>query len=243
MATAQINPVTLSNQNLAGATALPRVISCNVPVFILLVSACVLVLFVYLLYYKKTFQLIKGVFSYGSSRQLQREGYSFFKFFSLSLTTVYIICAAVFFCYLNERGGWITLSNSRWILPFSVFFLAAVLLIKKFSSSVLSLFLKNQKALNDYFFQYSFSVKTEGLFLLPLCLLLYYSAIPPICLIIVGLVIPVLVFLLRIARALLWGGAEYGFSVFHIVLYLCTVEIIPLAVFIKVLAAGWLRFG
>jgi hypothetical protein len=44
-------------------------------------------------------------------------------------------------------------------------------------------------------------------------------------------------------RALVWAGPEYGVSVFHIVLYLCTVEIIPLAVFIKVLAAGWLQFG
>ncbi len=233
----------LQKQNLINGTALPREISYNVTVFVLLISACVLVLFVYLLYYKKVFQLIKGVLSYGSSRQLQREGYSFFKFFSLALIGVYIICAAVFFSYLNERGGWITLSNNQWILPFSVIFLATLLLTKKLSSRFLSLFLKNQKALNDYFFQYSFSVKTEGLFLLPLCLLLYYSTIPPVYLMVIGLAVPALVFMLRIARTLLWGGAEYGFSVFHIVLYLCTVEIIPLAVFIKVLAAGWLQFG
>jgi len=186
---------------------------------------------------------MQGVFSYGSSRQLQREGYSFFKFFSLSLTGIYIICAAVFFSYLNERAGWIRFSDERWILPVSLVFLSALLLAKKFSVSLFSLFLRNQKALNDYFFQYSFSIKTEGLLLLPVCLLLYYSDVPPVYLICTGLAVPALVFIMRIVRTVAWAGAEYGFSVFHIVLYLCTVEIIPLAVFIKVLAAGWLQFG
>jgi len=224
-------------------TALPREISYNVPVFILLTGASVLLLFVYLLYHKKMIQLIRGVFSYGSSRQLQREGYSFFKFFSLSLTGIYIICAAVFFSYLNDGAGWIRFSDERWVLPLSLFFLSALLLTKKLSAAVFSLFLRNQKALNDYFFQYSFSIKTEGLVLLPVCLLLYYSAIPPVYLIYTGIAIPTLVFIVRMIRTVAWAGAEYGFSVFHIVLYLCTVEIIPLAVFIKVLAAGWLQFG
>lgn len=224
-------------------TAIPREFSYNAPVFILLVLASALLLMVYLLYYKKMWQLVQGVFSYSSSRQLQREGYSFFKLFSLSLTGVYIICAAVFFNYLNERMGWVTLKNPDWVLPLSLLFLSAILLAKKTSSRVFSLFLRNQKALTDYFFQYSFSIKTEGLLLLPVCLLLYYSAVPHAYLVAIGLAIPTLVFVVRVIRTLAWAGPEYGFSVFHIVLYLCTVEIIPLAVFIKVLAGDWLRFG
>lgn len=223
--------------------AIPRETSYNVPVFILLTGACVLLLIVYLMYYKKTLQLIQGVFSYGSSRQLQREGYSFFKFFSLALTGVYVICAAVFFNYLNDRMGWVRMTNHEWILPLSVVFLSMVLVVRKLSARVFSLFLRSGKALNDYFYQYSFSIKTEGLLLLPVCLLLYYSDVPPAYLWVAGLAIPSLVFIMRMARTLAWAGPEYGFSVFHIVLYLCTVEIVPLAVLIKVLAVGWLQFG
>jgi len=230
-------------QVMQNGTAIPREISYNAPVFILLVGASGLLLFVYLLYYKKTLQLLQGIFSYGSSRQLQREGYSFYKFFSLALSGVYIICAAIFFTYLNDRMGWVSLPDERWMLPLSILFLAGLLIIKKLAAPVLALFLRNGKALNDYFFQYSFSLKAEGLFLLPVCLLLYYSDIPPTYLIITGLAVPAVIFVSRMVRALLWAGPEYGFSVFHIVLYLCTVEIIPLAVFIKVLAARWLQFG
>ncbi len=222
---------------------LARVVSYNFPVFILLVTASTLLLFVYLLYFKKTLQLVQGVFSYGSSRQLQREGYSFFKFFSLALTLVYVICTSIFFMYLNGRMHWITMKNEQMLLPLCIVFLTILLLGKKMSAGFLSLFLKNQKALTDYFFQYSFSIKTEGLLLLPVCLLLYYSSIPPIFLIVVGLIIPTLIFGVRVIRTLLWGRAEYGFSVFHILLYLCTVEIIPLVVFIKILVAGWLQFS
>jgi hypothetical protein len=224
-------------------TAIPREVAYNVPVFVLLMLACVLTLFVYLLYYKKTLQLVQGVFSYSSSRQLQREGYSFFKFFSLSLTGVYVICAGIFFEYLNEKGQWFSLPNERLVLPVSVAFLGGVLILKKLSVEVLALVLKNKKALSDYFFQYSFSIKTQGLLLLPVCLLLYYSAVPQAYLVGAGLAVPALVFLMRMVRVIAWGRAEYGVSVFHIVLYLCTVEIIPLAVFIKLLAAGWLQFG
>ena len=138
---------------------------------------------------------------------------------------------------------WITMQNEQLLFPMCLACLAALLLAKKMSSAVFSLFLKNQKALTDYFFQYSFSIKTEGLLLLPVCLLLYYSSIPPVYLIALGLIIPTLIFGVRVLRTLLWGKAEYGFSVFHIVLYLCTVEIIPLVVFIKILVAGWLQFS
>jgi hypothetical protein len=222
---------------------LPRDVSYNFPVFILLTAAAILLLFVYLLYFKKTLQLVQGVFSYGSSKQLQREGYSFFKSFSLALTLVYIICASIFFTDLNSRMHWIVMQNSALLLPLCIVCLTAVLLVKKMSSAIFSLFLKNQKALNDYFFQYSFSIKTEGLLLLPVCLLLHYSAVLPAVLLLFGLAIPALIFSVRVVRTLLWGRAEYGFSVFHIVLYLCTVEIIPLVVFIKILVAGWLQFS
>lgn len=232
-------PVTTLNYG----TAIPRQVSYNVPVFILLMLACVLTLFVYLLYYKKALQLVQGVFSYSSSRQLQREGYSFFKFFSLALTAVYIICAAIFFSYLNESAGWVQLRDQRMVLPLSVGFLAALLLLKRVLVEIGALLLKNRKALSDYFFQYSFSIKTQGLLLLPICLLLYYSSAPASYLIALGIGLPALVFLMRMIRVIAWGSSEHGVSVFHIVLYLCTVEIIPLAVLIKVFAAGWLHFG
>ena len=243
-----VNPVgqhIFSSHNLAPfhAAVLPREVSYNLPVFVLLVGACTLLLFVYLLYFKKTLQLVQGVFSYGSSKQLQREGYSFFKFFSLALTVVYIICASIFFIDLNNRMCWIKIQHSDWLLPLCLLCLAFLLLVKKMSATVFSLFLKNQKAFNDYFFQYSFSIKTEGLLLLPVCLLLHYSAIPPVYLLLLGILVPALIFTVRVIRTILWGRAEYGFSVFHIVLYLCTVEIIPLVVFIKILVAGWLQFS
>lgn len=227
----------------AYGTAIPREVSYNVPVFILLAGACALLLAVYLLYYKKTLQLVQGVFSYGSSRQLQREGYSFFKFFSVSLTAIYIICAAVFFTYLNQLRQWIRLSDPDWVLPLSIGFFSAVVLFKRSLPALLTLFLRNKKALTDYFFQYSFSIKAEGMVLLPVCLLLYYSTLPAGYLLVAGIAVPALIFLLRMARTIALAGSEYGVSVFHIVLYLCTVEIIPLAVLIKVLAAGWLQFG
>jgi hypothetical protein len=238
------NPMfTPNNLSPHHAFALPREVSYNIPLFLLLTATCTLLLFVYLLYFKKTLQLVQGVFSYNSSRQLQREGYSFFKFFSMALTAVYIICISIFFADLNERLRWISLPNENLLLPGCILFLVCLLAVKRISPLIFSFFLQNQKALNDYFFQYSFSIKTEGLLLFPVCLLLHYSTIPQEYLLPLGLLIPVVIFSVRVVRTIIWGRAEYGFSLFHIVLYLCTVEIIPLVVFIKILVAGWLRFS
>lgn len=223
--------------------AVPREVSYNVPVFILLITASALALFVYLLYYKKTMRLMHGVFNLGALKQLQREGYSFYNFFSLSLFAVYVITVAVFFTFINEKQGWVKLSDGRFILPLSLVFMAFLVALRKITVLLFAPLLRARKPLGDYFFQYSFSVKTEGLLLLPICLLLYYSSVPSSLLVSAGMGLLVFIFLERFLRTAVYAGPEYGFSLFHILLYLCTVEIIPLAVFIKVLAAGWLQFG
>lgn len=183
-------------------------------------------------------KLLQGLFNFGALQQMQREGYSYYNLFSLALFAVYILSTAVFFSFLNGHLHWISPGNENLVLFSALFFVMMLPVVRKLGALVFPLLFKNRKAFADYFFYYSLSVKTTGLLLLPVCLLIYYSHLPPGYLMMAGLIITVLVFATRIMRTLLWGGSGYGVSVFHILLYLCAVEFIPLSVFIKILLSG-----
>lgn len=183
-------------------------------------------------------RLLQGLFNFGALQQMQREGYSYYNFFSLSLFAIYALSSAVFFSFLNEKMQWIKADNKNLVLFAAFLFVMLIPIIRKLGALLFPALFKSRKAFADYFFYYSLSVKTGGLLLLPVCLLLYYSHLPSVYLMMAGLSIPALVLVIRVLRTLIWGGSGYGVSVFHILLYLCTVEFIPLLVFIKILLSG-----
>ncbi len=203
-----------------------------------------LLLSVFLLYNKKLLQLVGSGLSYTLYRQLQREGYSFFKFFSLSLTFIYLLVGSLFFNQLNAFYGWVRLPIPDFLyLPVFIFFIGLLVVIRRTQSYFIAKMAGNKKAFSDYFTHYSYNIKLEGIFLLPIVLLLEYTSLSTTWILMVGVAGLFSIFLIRICRAIIYGERVYSFSVFHIFLYLCAVEIIPLAVFIKVLVGDSLQFG
>ena len=212
---------------------MPRAEHYNLPVFLLLFICCVLFMYVYLRYYKKLLKVFSSVLSYSASQQLQREGYSFFSSFSTSLFLIYMICGSFFYTELTTYMGWFKNMPVVLITLLSVLVIGILVLIKKLIGYVLGLILKEKNAIEDCFFQYTFSIYTSGLAMLVLCLLLYYSNLPSVYLFYIGIGFLLVLFVLRTIKIFVFGHLQYGFSIFHLVLYLCAVEIIPLVIFVK----------
>jgi hypothetical protein len=209
--------------------------SYNVPVFFLLFVCCALLIYVYIRFYKKSLHVFSAVIRYASSQQVQREGHSLFKAFSIALFLIYIICGGVFFTDLSVYMGWVKNIPSDKIIILSISVLGLLILAKRFLNVVFGIIIKEKNATEDSFFQYSFNLYTGGLILFIFCLLIHYSEVPgmylfPLCLSILGLLS-----LLRLIKIIVFGYRQYGFSVFHLLLYLCAIEIIPLAVFVKII--------
>jgi hypothetical protein len=113
--------------------------------------------------------------------------------------------------------------------------IGGLIVFRRFLNQALGSVVKEKNAAEDLFFQYAFGAYIGALLMLICCLLLHYSNIPPSYLFSLGVILLGLLYGIRIIKTLVFGYSMYGFSLFHLVLYLCAVEIIPLAVFVKVI--------
>lgn len=217
------------------ADSIERNVSYNFIGFLSIFTCCALVIYVYLRFYKKTLLVFSSVISYGASQQIQREGHSFVKSFSLALFFIYTICAGVFFTDLCVYKGWFAQMPVYLIKVGSILIVLAIILVRRFINQVLGLMIKEKNATEDMFFQYAFGIYISAFVMLFCSLLLHYSKIPPGYLFPAGISVLGAIYSVRVVKTLLLGRTIYGFSLFHLVLYLCAVEIIPLAVFVKVI--------
>lgn len=215
--------------------ALQRIESYDLPIFISLFVCFGLAMYIYLRYYKKLVQICMSLLSYSASQQMQREGYSFFRSFSIYLFIIYVVCGAIFFTDLNIYFGWFKFVYSYTITMLFLLVIIVIVLIKGILKNVFGLITKEKNANDDVFFLYSSNLYLGGLIMLILCLLLHYSNFPSLYLLLIGLGLLGFLFALRMVRMLVFGRLQYGFSIFHLVLYLCTVEIIPLAICVKII--------
>lgn len=212
-----------------------RVETYSIPVFLMLFLCCALVVYVYLRYSKRTVLIFSSLFSYGSSQQLLREGHTFFRSLSLSFFLIYMLCGGIFFSEIALRFGWIKNINEILLVFLSAAALGLLIGLRRLLSGLFGFLLKNKKALEDYFSQFAINIYVISLLLLLVCLLLNYSSLSKGWVLSTALSLLGLLYLLRLIKIISLGYMQYTFSVFHLVLYLCAVEILPLLVFVKML--------
>jgi len=146
-----------------------------------------------------------------------------------------MICGGLFFTDLSTYEGWFKNASVEMIKVISIISVGVLILFKRLLNQALGSIIKEKNSTEDLFFQYAFGIYISALVMLVCCLLLHYSNIPPAYLFSVGISVLGLIYSIRAVKIMVFGYTVYGFSLFHLVLYLCAVEIIPLAVFVKVI--------
>ncbi len=149
-----------------------------------------------------------------------------------------MICGAIFFTDLSVYMGWFRNLPTGIITLLCALAIDILVLIKGVLSNLLGVIIKENNATKDSFSQYAFSLYSGGLVMLILCLLLHYSNFSAMYLFPVGLGLLGILFMLRMIKIVAFGYLQYGFSIFHLLLYLCVIEIIPLVVFVKVIVGS-----
>ena len=180
-------------------------------------------------------QIFSATISYGALQQIQRDGHSFVKSFSVCLFLIYMICGGIFFADLSVYAGWFNNISLSQITLLSILAIFVLILVRRILSWALGQIIKEKNATEDWFFQYTFGIYAGSVIILVSCLLLHYSNVPAGYLFPASLGIIALLYSIRVVKTVAFGYSAYGFSLFHLVLYLCAVEIIPLAVFVKLI--------
>jgi hypothetical protein len=185
---------------------------------------------------RRFFQIIRAFFSLSYTRQLVREEYRLNKGTSIALIALFIITTSLFMFNLNNYYGFFEISSNSF-LEFLIIcgIIVLVYFFKIIINLILAFVVDESERIDEYIFNVFMMNKAIGFFLFPVVIFLHYARIDTHILLVVGLVIASFFYFIRIFRGFTIGYGGRGISVFHLFLYLCTLEILPLVVLIKLL--------
>jgi hypothetical protein len=188
-------------------------------------------------YHEKRIKLLgSAIFKRSSALQLIRESpvYSHRSFFPL--LSIYIITVTLF---IYESTEILSPGSSDGIKTLIIFaeFLGAYIaysLLKILAIWLISITFKNTDTAREYIQNILIYNLVLGILLLPMLLLMIYTYREVFLYITVAITAIILV--LRFIRGIAIGLSDPKFSLFHLFLYLCTLEILPLAFAAKFLS-------
>lgn len=202
------------------------------------------ILLLWSVFYQKN---IKGLISIGrsfiSNNSLFQElndksGYNGLVSFGMFFSGIVVI--SIFFFQLiqntNIPFSWIDLLTSKTTILFIGIFLIVVLFVKAIIILGSSFLFKTPQIFNTYLSLNIISIQMIGVFLFPLIILISFSySLNPALLAALGVGILSISFFYRLIRLFFLGVKQTNSQVFHIILYICALEILPLLAFSRIL--------
>jgi hypothetical protein len=238
---AQIFPGLFVNHELKEIHNNPQPVNRPHPDWLFYVLLFVLIAFTWLkVFYNKNFRQILGAIgSINATNQIVRDENILVQRASVILTVMFNIVASVFLYQLSVIFEW----PSDYIgQGFSRFMIFAVLISCVYSFKFLLLKLtghifKMDKPIATYIFNIFLINNILGVFLIPLLIsIAYMPAFYASIIFKLAIIIVLVSFIYRISRGIIIGLSQEVFSIFYLFLYLCTLEIAPLLILIKLFA-------
>lgn len=202
--------------------------------FVLLV-VLVIITWVRIYHLKRFWQLLQAFMSSLQVDHIIRENDRLMGSVLSAFNAVFYLVASVF-VYMLISHLHFEQSLDSIIHPYLIV-LFVVIIVYQFKSWALKL-LGVMFYEADLAAKYTFNVllmnKILGLLLLPIVVLLSYVKLGGAYLIITGCVFIVVLYLLRIRRGIIIISNQTNLSYFHLFLYLCALEILPLSVLVRI---------
>ena len=205
-------------------------------VFLLIVVAFALLAFVQVFYKRRLKMIFQAVYARHYASQLVREGNIFNERISIFLFLIYLISFSIFI-YEALR----IFSVNTGFMPDFIFYLkllGAIFIFWVLKVVIIQLsgivFTTRQRS-SEYLLNIYMINLVIGLFLI--CILLPMIYLNGKIFFYIGLGFLVIMFFYKLIKGISIGFSYTKFSRFHLFLYLCTLEILPLALLVKFLSA------
>jgi hypothetical protein len=207
------------------------------PVFVFLLGFVLLVT-IRVTSARRFFLLLKACFTLAASRQLMREDYKLNKASSVLFSIVFLLHFSYFLYKINQFYGYIHYAFNDILFYFCIVLsVLALYFFKILMARLVARLVLAYTEMDEYIFNIFLSTNAIGLFLFPVIICLEYAYIPAHYLMNIGLFILLLFYTIRILKGIVIAYVSGRFSVFHLFLYLCALEILPLIVLIKLLVS------
>ena len=182
---------------------------------------------------RKFVLLFNGFINASSVNIIYREEYSITSRISLLLLLNYLLISALFSWQVALHFGILNHGVGGYALLLGILFL--VYLVKIIATKILGAIFQIKETASEYVYNILLFNKAIGLILFPICLLIAYGRqFSPETLIWAGSILWALMLTYRLLRAFLLGIPNSSVFPFYIILYLCTLEIIPFILIVKV---------
>ncbi len=194
-------------------------------------------------YSKRLKQMLEAFLSNRYIRQLVREEVVFSHPSSIVLNIVFLFTSSLLLVQTNDYFQWNIFSGSTVAVFFKILFsLTLFYTVKIFFIRASGILFSIGEEMTEYLFNIFLFNNILGLLLLPLAMgVLYAKSITPQNIILVSGVLALLAFLFRIAKSVFLGISSTRFSWSYIILYICTLEILPAVVIIKTFSGNILK--
>ena len=188
-----------------------------------------------LFYNKRVLQIFKAPFSKRFHNRLVRDGNLFKERVSLTLGTVYLLSGTLLLYQLSERFPNTVFPEFQGITRYLValLFIPGYWAVKIMMVWFLGFVFKTRETTNNYLLNMLVFCLVTGPVLLIFLVIILYTRSPfliDVCLIVVALI-----FFFRIVRGFIIGSRLRKFSYLFLFVYLCSLEILPLLLLIKIL--------
>jgi hypothetical protein len=203
-------------------------------VALLLFLAFCLFVWLYVSSNKRLNQLIKDFYTSRKGNRSSKDEYSVSSRVGFTLSILFLLTISLFITQIIEYYGWI-INMSTSALYASLIIALLVMYLLKIGMIRLSGFIfKTGKETSEYISAIFIFINVLGLFMLPVVTCLaFVKQVNPRVFIYTGYLIIGSFLCLRLLKGLVIGFGSNRVSKFYLFLYLCTLEIIPFVILIK----------
>lgn len=202
-------------------------------IFLLLAVCFILLAWIQVFFRKRFFQVLQSLYSEKRVNFLIRDGNLFKEQIALGLGFVYISSCSLILLLIGKVIFKVSLGND--LMTFLKIFLALILFIlfKYILIRVLRTVFQTAEATSRYLLNSLIFSLNLGVIILPFLVMIIYTGF--IILIYSVLILMAIIFIFKLFRGLYVGIVYSKFSIFYLFLYLCTVEILPVIIVVKLL--------
>lgn len=207
------------------------------PAIILFISFLLLV-WIYVSNFKNFNQVFKGFYSSRKTKQFSKDDISLASRVTVFLTVLFILTLSLFISQVLSYYGLINFSNEPALLYlFAMSIVVATYLLKIIIINIIGFVFQSSKAASEYIVTIFLYCNSMGLFLFPVVICIaFVKQISLSFFIYIVICIIVLLFLIRIFRGFMIWFRGLRVSPFYLFLYLCTLEIVPFFILVKLSA-------
>lgn len=184
---------------------------------------------------KRLNQVIKAFYINRFANQLAREEVSFGNRVSVFLSSLFVITITLFAFQVNNYYELLPFENDTIAFLSIAVALTGAYLVKMITVRFFGFVFKTQKEALEYTASIFLFGNTLGLFMMPVVVCLAFAKqINPLVFIYIGLVTIGTFLCARLVRGVIIGVNSVRVSRFYLFLYLCTLEILPFVILLKI---------